>query len=231
MGTGVAVVVLIVAVLAFGLLRESMRTNAVTRWCKSHAFAVVPAETQDRQRLIAWAERFRPHNSTHWGIVLRRQGSDEFVVAEHSEKPFTGNEKWHTLAVARVPGLKFDGMRITRAQSQIIRQVTDAIVAPAREVRTHLGIEVTEKLPIHTVGKGQWAVEVANDDALAFWSSASQAAAIDAWPHEAELAAIDDYVLVRVPGLISSSSLDNLLTVAEAARAFYTRAAAAAVNV
>jgi hypothetical protein len=39
-----------------------------------------------------------------------------------------------------------------------------------------------------------------NEDALAFWSSETQAAAIDAWPHDAEFAAADDYVLVRVPG-------------------------------
>lgn len=225
MGTGVAVVVLIVAVLAFGFLRESRRSNAVTRWCTAHAFAVVPAPEVDRQRLVAWAERFRPHNSTHWGLVLRRQGGEEFIVAEHSEKSRTGPERWHTIAVARVPGLEFDGMRITRAQSQIVRQVTDALAAPGRAVRSPLGIEVTEKLPIHTVGKGQWAVEAANDEALAFWSSAPQVAAIDAWRHDAELAAIDDYVLVRMPGLISASNLDGVLTVAEAARAFFMRAA------
>jgi hypothetical protein len=65
-----------------------------------------------------------------------------------------------------------------------------------------------------------------NEDALAFWSSETQAAAIDAWPHDTELAAIDDDVLVRVPGLITARRLDDLLACAEAARAFFTQAAA-----
>ena len=67
---------------------------------------------------------------------------------------------------------------------------------------------------------------MANEDALAFWSSEAQAAAIDAWPHDAEFAAVDDYVLVRVPGLINAGRLDDLLACAGAARAFFTQAAA-----
>ena len=61
---------------------------------------------------------------------------------------------------------------------------------------------MTERPRSIRVGQGKWAVEAVNEDALAFWSSEPQAAAIDAWPHDAELAAVDDYVLVRVPGLI-----------------------------
>ena len=122
-------------------------------------------------------------------------------------------------------GLKMDAMRITRAGSPVVRAVTDAVTAPGRAVRERLGIEVTERLPIRPVGQGKWAVEAVNEDALAFWSSDTQAAAIDAWPHDAELAAVDDYVLVRVPGLISAGRLDDLLACANAARAFFTQAA------
>ena len=64
-----------------------------------------------------------------------------------------------------------------------------------------------------------------DEDTLAFWSSEPQAAAIDAWPHDAELAAADDYVLVRVPGLIDAGRLDDLLACAGAARAFFAKAA------
>lgn len=60
---------------------------------------------------------------------------------------------------------------------------------------------------------------------MSFWTSASQAAAIDAWSHDAELAAADDYVLVRVPGLISASNLDSIFAITEAARVFFTQAA------
>ena len=71
-------------------------------------------------------------------------------------------------------------------------------------------------------GSGLW--KVVKEDALAFWSSETQAAAIDAWPHDTELAAVDDYVLVRVPGLITAGRLDDLLA-RDAARAFFTQAA------
>ena len=74
-------------------------------------------------------------------------------------------------------------------------------------------------------GKESGLSEVVNDDALAFWSSDAQAAAIDAWPHDTEFAAVDDRVLVRVPGLITAGRLDHLLACADAARAFFTDAA------
>jgi len=61
---------------------------------------------------------------------------------------------------------------------------------------------------------------------LGFWSSEEQAAAIDAWPHEAEFAAVDDYVLVRVPGVINAGRLDDLLACADSARALFTQAVA-----
>lgn len=220
-----AVVVVIVAVLAAGLLRDSLRTGAVNRWCRERGFVFMPKPEHDRQRLMAWAERFRPHNASHWGIVLRGDSGTETIVAEHREKPRSGPERWHTLVATRVPGLRSGGVRVTRAPSEALRRVTDAIIEPGRQARTRLGIEVSETPVVHPVGGGKWAVEGADDQPLSFWTSASQAAAIDAWSHDAELAAVDDYVLVRVPGLISASNLDSILAIAEAARVFFTQAA------
>ena len=137
----------------------------------------------------------------------------------------SGPERWHTLVATRVPGLRSGGVRITPAPSQALRRVTDAIIEPARQARTRLGIEVSEKPVVHPVGGGKWAVEVVNDQSLSFWTSASQAAAIDAWAHDAALAAVDDYVLIRVPGLMSASTLDRVLEITEAARVFFTQAA------
>jgi len=127
--------------------------------------------------------------------------------------------------MTRVPGLKMDAVRIARAESPVLRTVTDAVTAPGRAVREGLGIEVAERAAVHPVGHGKWAVEGVKEDALAFWSSETQAAAIDAWPHDAELAAVDDYVLVRMPGLIAAGRLDDLLACAGAARALFTQAA------
>ena len=117
-----------------------------------------------------------------------------------------------------------DAVRFTQAGFRVVRAVTDAATAPGRAVRDALGIEVTER-PVHRIGQGKWAVYVLNEDALAFWSSDWHAAAIDAWPHDAELAAADDYVLVRVPGTIDAKRLDDLLACAGAARAFFAQAA------
>jgi hypothetical protein len=113
------------------------------------------------------------------------------------------------------------------APSQTLRGVTEAATAPGRAVRARLGIEVTKLQPISTVGQGKWAVEAEDPAALVFWTSDAQAAAIDAWPHGGELAAVDDYVLLRVPGLMKASRLEELLHHAEAARTFFENAAAA----
>ena len=225
MSTVLSVILLIVVVLAAGLLRESFRTKAVTRWGQTHGFSFVPKPEHDNERLIAWAKRFATSSASHWGIVLLGETAGlETTIAEHEERFVKSPARWHTLAVTRVPGLKMDAVRFTQAGSRVVRAVTDAATAPGRAVRDALGIEVTER-PVHRIGQGKWAVEIVNEDALAFWSSEAQAAAIDAWPHEAELAAVDDYVLVRVPGLIDAKRLDDLVACAGAARAFFAQAA------
>ena len=112
------------------------------------------------------------------------------------------------------------------AGSAVVRRITDAATAPGAAIRDRLGIEVTQRPVVHPVGQGKWAVEVVNENALAFWSSETQAAAIDAWHYDAELAAVDDDVLVRMPGLITAGRLDDLLASADAARGLFTEAAA-----
>ena len=225
--TALGIILVIAAVLVAGLLRDSLRTRAVTRWGRTHGFSDVPKPEHDNERLTAWAERFRPNSVSLWGIVLRGQTAGlETTIAEHQERRLSSKDRWHTLAVTRVPGLQIGAVRITRAESPVGRRLTDAATAPGREVRDRLGIEVRERPVLHPVGQGKWVVEVVNDDALAFWSSDAQAVAIDAWAHDAELGAVDDYVLVRVPGLITAGRLDDLLACADAARAFFTHAAA-----
>jgi hypothetical protein len=226
MSTALSVILLIAVALVAGLLRDSLRTGAVTRWGKTHGFSPVPKAEHDNERLIAWAKRFGTNSASHWGIVLRGETAGfETIIAEHEETRARSAARWHTLAVTRVPGLKMDAVRITRAGSQVARAVTDAVTAPGRAVRDRLGIEVAERAAVHPVGQGKWAVEGVKEDGLAFWSSDTQAAAIDAWPHDAELATADDYVLVRVPGLIDAGRLDDLLACAGAARDLFTEAA------
>ena len=232
MSTALSVILLIAVVLAAGLLRDSFRTRAVTRWGRDHAFKPVPKPEHDNERLIGWAQRFYPATASHWGIVLRGEAAGlETTIAEHEERGMSSPARWHTLAVTRVPGLQLNAVRFTKAGSQVVRAVTDAAVAPGRAVAERLGIEVTKKPNAHPVGRGKWAVQLANDDELALWSSEMQAAAIDAWTHDAELAAFDDYVLVRVPGVIDAARLDDLLASADAARAFFTQAAASRIFV
>ncbi len=225
MSTAVSIVILIAVVTAAGLLRDSLRTNAVTRWAKSRGFTVVPKSEHDTKQLMAWAGRFHPDSCGHWGNVLRGgTGGRETVIAEHEEKRLTSPDRWHTLAVTRVPGLQMQAIRIIAAGSPVVRGVTDDASAPGRAVREHLGIEVTEKPTAHPVGKGMWAVDTTDTGARAYWSGEIGAAAIDAWPHDAELAAIDVCVLVRIPGLINAERLDDLLATAESARSLFTEA-------
>ena len=69
---------------------------------------------------------------------------------------------------------------------------------PARDVRAALGIEVAKPPVVHPVGKGKWAVEVDREDALPFWSSAPQAAAVDAWPMQHPIEAAEASAPERV---------------------------------
>ena len=200
MSTALSIILMIAVVLVAGLLRDSRRTGAVTRWARTHGFSRVPKPEHDNERLIAWAKRFRPDGASHWGIVLRGEsGGLETTIAEHEENRRSSADRWHTLAVIRVPGLHMNAVRITRPGSPVLRRITDAVTAPGVAVRDRLGIEVAERPVVHPVGHGKWAVEVVNEDALGFWSSETQAAAIDAWPYDAERAAVDDCVLVRYP--------------------------------
>ena len=226
MSTALSVILLIAVVLVVGLLRDSFRTKAVTRWALAYGLKPVPKEQHDNAQLVAWAQRFHPDTAGHWGIVLRGETAGfDTAIAEHEERRMTSKARWHSLAVTRVPGLRMDAIRITRAGSKVVRDVLDAAVAPGRAVEERLGIDVTKRPAVHPVGQGKWAVMLENEDALAFWSSEPQAEAIDAWPHDAELAAAGDYVLVRMPGLIDAARLDDVLACAGAARAFFTQAA------
>jgi hypothetical protein len=156
MGTTLTVILVIVLFLAAGLLRDWLRNAAVQRRGRTHGFADVPKPEHDRERLTAWAERFRPENASHWGIVLRGETAGlETTIAEHEEKRLSSADRWHTLAVMRVPGLRMDAVRITRAGSLVVRRVTDAMTAPGREVRDRQGIEVTERPVAYPVGQGK----------------------------------------------------------------------------
>ncbi len=116
MGTTLSVILLIAIVLAAGLLRDSFRTKAVTRWGKTHGFSFVPKPEHDNERLIAWAKRFATTSASHWGIVLRGETAGlETTIAEHEERFVKSPARWHTLAVTRVPGLKMDAVRFTQA--------------------------------------------------------------------------------------------------------------------
>jgi len=225
--SALSVILVIGIVVAVGFLRDSLRTQAIARWGRTHGFSRVPQAEQNSERLLAWAQRFRPDNAFRWGIVLRNGQEDrETTIAEHEENRLSRADRWHTLAVTRVPGLKMSAVRIIRAGSPVVRRVTDAATAPGRVARDRLGIEVTGKPAVHPVGQGKWAVEIADEDALAFWSAETQASAIDRWTHDAELAAVDDYVLVRTPGLMTAARLDPLVASMEAARALFIEAGA-----
>jgi hypothetical protein len=83
--------------------------------------------------------------------------------------------------------MRFDAVRIVPAPSGAVRGVTDTLMAPGAAVENaaaeRLGIEVNRAPGVHPVGAGKWAVEAENAADRAFWTSAAQATAIEAWPH------------------------------------------------
>ncbi len=100
MGTTLSVILVIALVLAAGLLRDSLRTGAVQRWCRTHGFGRVPTPEHDRERLIAWAERFRPDTASHWSIVLR--GETAGVETNHCPAVYpVGQGKWAVHSLRR----------------------------------------------------------------------------------------------------------------------------------
>ena len=107
MSTALSIILMIAVVLVAGLLRDSLRTGAITRWSRTHGFLRVPQPEHDNERLITWAKRFRPDRASHWGIVLRGETAGlETTIAEHEETRRSSADRWHTLAVTRVPGCK-----------------------------------------------------------------------------------------------------------------------------
>ena len=228
--------VAVLAIVIFFLvvfLRERRRGGAIEGWCQAHGFQQSERTAEERTALKALAMRFRPANVEQWGHLLRRSDAGgDVLIAEHAEKPTNSAQRWFTVIAIRVPGARFDAVRIVAAPSGMLRSATDALMAPGvaaeNAVATRLGIEVTRPPAVYPVGTGKWAVEAEDPFDRAFWTSDKQATAIDAWPHDdCALAAIDDYVLVRVPGLIAVDRLDALLQRAADARLLFEQAAAA----
>ena len=226
MPSWVGIVLVIALVLAAGFFRDNFRTAAIRRWCPPRGFQFLSTTAEELAALTTLAMRFRPANASQWGIVLRKTADGvETTIAEHAERPSSGGIRWYTLVVTKVPGMNFDPVRIVPAPSSMVRRATDAAMAPGREVRTRLGIEVTETPAVVPVGQGKWAVDAEDPAARTFWTSDAQAAAIDAWPHGGGLAAVGDCVLFRVPGLMAATRLDEVLHHAGEARALFVRAA------
>src|SRR4030095_2163089 len=105
MSPALSVILLIAVVLAAGLLRDSFRTRAVTRWGRDHGFTPVPRPEHDNERLIGWARGFYPATASHWGIVLRGEAAGlETTIGEYEERPNSGSARWTHLAAPPGPG-------------------------------------------------------------------------------------------------------------------------------
>jgi hypothetical protein len=229
----VLVVLVIVLLFAAALLRDHLRTSGVRRWSASRGFQYGPPPTSEEFAIISGlAKHFCRRSVGHVGAVLRKnEAGIDTVIAEYSERQPEGGAKgrteWNTLVAMRIPGSRFDTLTVAPAPSQFGRSVTDAVSASGRAVRNGLGIEAADIVPFHPIGSGKWAIESNDPAVLAFWHSAPQAAAIDAWTHDGELASVDDYVLTSVRGVMNESRMDALLQQAAQARALFERAAAA----
>jgi hypothetical protein len=227
MPSWVLVVLIVVIVLAVGFLREHLRTGAIRRWCQTRGFEYVIETPTETATLTALAKRFRPSNVGQLGVVLRKNDAGaEWIITEYAVKPMRSGERWYTIIAVKIPGMRFDAVRIVPAPSTTGRRVMDAVMTPGVAAQKRLGIEVTEVPPLHSIGSGKWAIEAEDAAVLSFWQSGAQSAVLDAWADDVALATIDGYVLMNVSGLVSPSRLDKLLQRAAEARTLFKRAAA-----
>ena len=110
MTTWLPIVVVLVAVLAIGFIRERFRVSAVERWARKKGFSRVdPLTPGANPQLVALASRLHPRGARLWGIGLDGMvDAAPCTIAEYSaSKPGTrSGEEWFTLVTwpSALPG-------------------------------------------------------------------------------------------------------------------------------
>jgi hypothetical protein len=108
MTTWLPIVIILVAVLAIGFVREHFRVSAVERWARAKGFKRADPLTPDANRsIVALAARLHPRGTRNWGIGLDGLvDASPCTIAEYSaSKPGTRTgEEWFTLVTWQVSG-------------------------------------------------------------------------------------------------------------------------------
>lgn len=156
MASWLPVLLLVVAVLGIGLLRERWRVTRIEQWARRAGFAVrTPFSPPASPPMAALAARFQERGARVWGLGL--DGTVDGVpvtIAEH-EVTSSGTRAtgvWHTLVV--------------------------------------------------------WPLGTTASPA----SAPPEAPAIAGWPHDGELRSDEGYGAWRMPGTVSASRLDAVLS-------------------
>jgi len=101
MTTWLPIVIVIIAVLAVGFVREHFRVSAVERWARAKGFKRADPLTPDANAsIVALAARLHPRGARNWGIGLDGMvDALPCTIAEYSaSKPGTRTgEEWFTL--------------------------------------------------------------------------------------------------------------------------------------
>ena len=101
MTTWLPIVILLVAVLTIGLIRERFRVSAVERWARAKGFKRAdPLTPEANASLVALAARLHPRGARNWGNGLDGMvDASPCTIAEYSaSKPGTRTgEEWFTL--------------------------------------------------------------------------------------------------------------------------------------
>lgn len=101
MSTWIPVVVVIVAALGFGLLRENFRVSAIERWARAKGFfRKVPFAPDPASAAVSLAAKLHPRGARLWGVGLEGMvDASPCTIAEYAaSKPGTRtSDEWFTL--------------------------------------------------------------------------------------------------------------------------------------
>ncbi len=137
----------------------------------------------------------------------------ECILAEHGEDSTRRATRWHTLGIARTPGVLLEAVRLYPAASgasEAVGQIAAAVIEPVRRAAQQLGIAITPRTGAYRSRHGRWVIDTNDERARDYWTSEPRAALLQEW-HDGELVAAGEWVAWRVPGLLKASQLDELL--------------------
>ena len=205
------VVLVIVAVLGAGLLRERWRMRGMAAWCATRGFTLVaPFVPGERPHIASMVKRFDIRGGRIWGAgLVGLVDGVEVTIAEHETSP-PGKKTgvWQIVVVwpVRVPGgpvVLWPGAGPGGVLSAVLGGSYAALA-------DRLGVPDAEPASLRASTPGGVLVE-GTAEAREAWLTESRRRGLEAWGGRGAFAVDGGYAAWRVEGLLSASRAQELI--------------------